>query len=744
MSAAAKKWAPVIGARPNMAPTYSVSDLVAVSLTAAVVAVWAEAAGGSFSLLALVACEAAFLAFYLVGSLFAGWRALTAGVLFNLPLRLLVGYAAVNTALFLLAWLSPLGIIANFGILLAVAASLFVATRPVRKPNGVAWEAAELCSARTIAGRDGNPLRVSISDDSVGLLVLGVSLAAATLWCQDSLHPISVQDNTVVFKPWIDGFYHAVHIRIFGASHGMASIEDFRMAGVPARLYHYGAYLTPALVRQASGIHSYTAFAGILAPMGVFFTGLGAYALVGSFWGAWPGLAACAALLLLPDGAQQGMRNTFMSYHWLTQISPSATYGLALLAVAWLFVMRGCTQGSRLQVLAGWLVAGILVFYKLHFFIASALLLLLVPPLFFRVDGVGLGPTESVAGGAGPCQGPASDRHRLGLRKRVLWAVSAVVVYGVTIVCVQKVPGVPLIRFDGSCIGKILSLVSSFTQPEALRDFLADRIGTGRPVLSNLLFGVPFVLLAALGLFAPLLVILAIRLRRRTFPLLVLFPFLLIANFLAMFLGLALDFSRSTPDELSHRPVVVVYFAVVAWVGGAAGLSLLESRRLGRIARPAMVCLAILLMAVPAFLGSGVQRMWAVSRMTRTMSQMSPVRVPIGLVRAAEYMRDHGGAQDIFQDSRFDRTYTVAALSERRAYAARTMTRMSYNSERVEQRADAIEHFMQLRDSAAVTATAREIGLRWFLLNPSDRVDWPAEIASQPAFELDGYRLYRF
>jgi hypothetical protein len=667
-----------------MATTYSVSDLVAVSLTAAVVAVWAEAAGGSFSLLALVACEAVFLAFYLVGSLFAGWRSLAAGVLFDLPLRLLVGYAIVNTALFVLAWLSPLGIITNFGILLAVATALFVATRPVQKPSG---------------------------GDSVGLLVLGLCLVAATLWCQDSIHPISVEDNAVVFKPWLDGFYHAVHLRIFGASHGASSIEDFRLAGVPARLYHYGVYLTPALIKQASGIASYTAFAGILAPMGVFFAGLGAYALIASFWGTWPGLAACMALLLLPDGAQQGMRNTFMSYHWLTQISPSATYGLGLLAVAWLFVTRGCAQGNRLQLLAGWLLAGILAFYKLHFFIASALLLWLVPPLFFHA--------------------------KIGLAKRALWAVSAVVVYGVTIMAVRKVPGVPLIRFDGSGVGEIFKLVKGFTQPGALRDFLVDRIGTGHPLLSNLLLGVPFVLLATLGLFAPLLVILAIRLRKRTSALLVLFPLLLIANFLAMFLGLALDFSRSTPDELSHRPVMVMYFGVVAWVGGAAGLSLIESRRLGRIARPLLICLAVLLMAVPAFFGSGVQQMWA-------MRKFSPARVPIGLVRAAEYMRDHGGVRDIFQDSKFDRTYTVAALSERRAYAARTMTLIRYNSERVEERVEAIDKLMDLRDPAAIAATARELGLNWFLLNPSDRVKWPEAIANRPAFEMGGYRLYRF
>ena len=256
-------------------------------------------------------------------------------------------------------------------------------------------------------------------------------------------------------------------------------------------------------------------------------------------------------------------------------------------------------------------------------------------------------------------------------------------------------------------------------------------------MLSNLTIGAPYVLLSALGLFAPLLVILAIRLRKRTSAVLVLFPLLLVANFLAMFLGLALDFRSSTPDELSHRPVMIVYFVVVAWVGGAAGLLLLESRRLGRIARPALIGLCVLLLAVPAFLGAGVQRMWA-------MRMFSPVRVPIGLVRAAEYMRDHGDSQDVFQDSQFDRTCAVAALAERSTYAARTLTIMSYNGDLLQRRIAFIERFMELRDAAAVAATAHQIGLRWFLLDPGDQIAWPDEIAQRPAFELDGYRLYRF
>ncbi|HZL21277.1 MAG TPA: hypothetical protein VFG23_26315 [Polyangia bacterium] len=670
--------------RPNLMLAYSLSDLAAASLAAAAVAAWSAAAGGEFSGRALVVCEAAFLAFYLVGSLFAAWGPFAAGALFDLPLRLLMGYAAVNTTLLVLAWLSPFGIVANFGIVSTVAVALFVAARPFRQQR---------------------------RENSVGLVVVGLSLAAATLWCQDSLHPVSVEGNTVVFKPWIDGFYHAVHLRIFGGARGASTIEDFRMAGVSARLYHYGAYMTPALIRQAAGIRSYAAFAGILAPMGVFLTGLGAYALFGSFWGKWPGLAAAAALLLLPDGAQQGMQNTFMSYHWLTQISPSASYGLALLAVAWLFVLLGCTQGSRLQLVTGWVIAAILAVYKLHFFIASALPLLLVPALFFR--------------------------RPLGVRKRVLWALSATAVYALTLVAVQRVPGVPTIRFDGSSVGEIFTLIKQFAQRGSLRDFLDGHLGVGQAWISNLTIGPCYVLLSAFGLFAPLLVILAIHLRKRTPAVLVVFPLLLVANFMAMFLGLALDFRSSTPDELSHRPLMIVYFAGVAWVGAAAGLLLLESRRLGGFARPALIGLAVLLLAVPAFLGSGVQHMWA-------MRMFSPVRVPVGLVGAAGYMRDHGDRQDIFQDSQFDRTCAVAALAERRTYAARTLTIMSTNTDLLQQRIAAVETFMELHDAAAIATTAHQLGLRWFLLDPGDQVAWPAEIAQRPAFELGGYRLYRF
>ncbi len=666
-----------------MTVTFSVGDIMTVALLAALVATWAAGAAGSFSAATLLACEVVFFAFYLTGSLFAAWTSLAAGVLFDLPLRLLVGYGVVNTALLAMAWVSPLGMIANFCVLLIVPAFLLVA-------------AGERKCAR---------------QSSVTLLAVGVCAVATTLWCQDSIDPTSDQGNWVLFKPWVDGFYHAVHIRTFAESHGASTIEDFRMARIPARVYHYGVYMMPAVIKQASNVHSYAAFAGILAPVGVLFTGFAAYAFFGSLWGRWPGFTACAALLLLPDGNQQFGQNTYLSYHWLTQISPSATYGLALLAVTWLFVIQGCTRKSRLQLCAGWLVSVILVAYKLHFAIASALLLLLVPAVAFR--------------GA------------LSLRARIAACLAACVVYAAVLTMGQVVPGMPVIRFDGSGVGEIQRLIQSFQVAGSLQDFMAERSGPLASAASNLIFGVPYVLGAALGVFLPLVCVLVFCVRARVPSLHTALPIFVLANFLVMFCGLALDMDSSTPDELSHRPLMIVYFFVVTWVGGLLGLMAETSRRFGRFAPRFVTGIAVVLMVVPLFFGSGVQ-------LLRGMPAISPLRVPKALVTLAEHMRTHGDRTDIFQDSQFDRVYALAALSERRPFVDHTLTRMSVRGDEVARRSAAVNRLMLMDKAPFVVATAHAFGVRWFVLQKGDRVHWPPELLDNPALEAGRFRLYAF
>lgn len=670
-----------LGVLRNSTITYSKSDLAAVSLIGATLATWLAVAGGAFSLRALLACEALFFAFYFTGSIFASIPALATGTSFELPLRLLFGYAVVNTALFALAWVSPLGIVSNFGVLLGLTLAVFFRAKR----------------------------RAEVRSSSASLWLIPLCLLATSLWCQDSISPRAEQGSVVLFKPWVDSFYHAVHIRIFAASHGASSIGDWRLAGVPARPYHYGMYMLPAFIKQASGIHSYTAFAGALAPVGVFFTGLAAYAFFASLWGAWPGFTAAAALLLLPDGAQQGVQNTFMSYHWLTQISPSATYGLAVLAIAWVFVIQGCLRSSRLQLFVGWSFAALLAAYKLHYVIASALLLLLVPAVFFRA--------------------------RIGRTQRALWVIAACAAYAIALVFVQSVPGVPLIRFDGSSLGEVLRLIQTFAKPSALRDYVARHVGANFSRGSNLVFGAPYVLFAVLGLFAPLLVVLVVRMRKRASVLSLLFPILLIANFLAMFFGLALDFTSNTPDELSHRPLMIVYFFVVAWVGGALGSIVSEAPRLARAARPLLIGLSTLLLAVPARFGPGVQNMWA-------MPQMSPVRLPISVVEVAEYIRCHGDSEDLFQDSQFDRFSELAALSERSTFVAHQLFLIPFREDLVASRSAIIDRLMRLRTAKAISATARAYGLRWFVHQRGETLAWPEEISSKAVLSTGALTLY--
>jgi hypothetical protein len=141
-------------------------------------------------------------------------------------------------------------------------------------------------------------------------------------------------------------------------------------------------------------------------------------------------------------------------------------------------------------------------------------------------------------------------------------------------------------------------------------------------------------------------------------------------------------------------------------------------------------------MVVPAVFGSGVHRMWALSMIS------PPLNVPTGLVHAVRFVRDHSDPRDLFQDSRFDRYAAVSGLSERRPFVARSLTRIPAHAELVEERVEMVEQWAALRDAAAITENARKLGIRWFLLTRGDTVNWPAEIA--PAFEEDGYKIYRF
>jgi hypothetical protein len=661
-------------------------DVAAILACAATFTGWAWAATGTFAFSVFVVSAATWGAFYVTGSLVAGTRIAT-DLHFDWPLKTLIGYAIVNTGLLLLAFTSPLSIRSDFGLVLAAIALTLAASRR-RMHLGTTREALP------------------------GLACCILSLAAATFWTQDCLRPTRAYGQFTVFKPWLDGFFHASFIRTLGAAHGAASIEDYQMAFVPAGFYHYASYMTPALLKAFSHLPAYGVYVGSMVPQGTFVTGLAAYALVRSWWGAGPGLAAAAALLLLPDGSHQGSHNRLLSYHFMQVVAPAGAYGVSLLALAWLFMVRGCAARQRAQVLAAWFLAALAVIYKAHLFVANALLLWTFPALFLS---------------------------GLTLRRRLEWLVLAAGSFCAVITWTNRVPAMPLLRLDGSATKAFLvRLIFPSTRPGLFRDLFGSHLVSeaARPEL--LFYGSLFLVASIFGAFILAYGALAGRLRSRiTLPVLYL-PAIFIVNFVVMALGLAFnDRGVGWPEELLHRPFVWPYFLLAAWVGGAAALAGLGARvPLSRTTRALCATAVVVLLGVPATLGRGIQRMWPWS--------WSETLVPDPLVEAAAFVRAHGDAQDVVQDSRYDPQVVFSALSERRAWAIRSTWAIYHRNPVLERRVDLVEQFRRLGDAEQIRLTARDLRISWFLLQPGDGTSWPESILAHPAFESDGYRLYRF
>jgi len=112
------------------------------------------------------------------------------------------------------------------------------------------------------------------------------------------------------------------------------------------------------------------------------------------------------------------------------------------------------------------------------------------------------------------------------------------------------------------------------------------------------------------------------------------------------------------------------------------------------------------------------------------------------VVQVAHYMRDHGDPKDVFQDSGFDRLYTLAALSERRAFVAHTLVVMPFYADLVHSRSAIVDRFTSMRRPKAISSAAHAFGFRWFVHQRGDRLDWPDEIKRSAVLATGPLTLY--
>ncbi len=619
----------------------------------------------------------------------------TAGLVTNragLSFQFLCGFFVFNTLLFLLALVSPLGMLTNVSML-SLCALVLTAVGPGRRVRAEDDEVDELPS----------------------LLCIMVGGAAATFWCSDAQPPMLIEGQRVVIRLWKDVFIHAREISAFAQAHGVGTIHDIKLAGAPAQLYHFASYLSAASIAVLTGASALEVYASFQLPLGIFLTGLAAFSLIAAIWGGWPALAATVAVVLLPDAYQQGFANRYLSYNFLAQVSPGMLYGVACAAIAWMFILEACSNGKYCSILVGYFFLALCLVYKAHIFVANALLVLIYPCLFFP---------------------------GLRARWRLVIGTALVGLFAAVVYLSQQFDRVPILRLDGSgIVGYLLLLLDDF-DPGMLKTFFT-RFFT-QEEHSRLLQGIVAVAMIALSTFGmwiaatPLVVALV---GRMSTPAVVSFPLLIIANYLVMSVGLAADtHGIGTTDELMNRPLVWAYFVVAAWTaGGAYVLAIGEGPPRSWLARISVLALVCLGLAGPLFLSRNLQTFPARQGYAKYEEFNS---IPLCLVRASKYIRDHARPDDIIQDAENDPRFVVSALSERQLFAGKSL--FGGSAQEHQERLDGLAAFRGMRNAEALKAYATSQDISWYVLHPGSAVSWPASFLEQPIFDCDGYRVFHF
>jgi len=647
---------------------------------------------------ALPACAslALLLGLYLLyGHVFALASARLFRNTMGMPFQLLCGYFMFNTALFVVALCSPLGMALDVAILGAAGAVAAFALRKRAVPPATLASGFEAWAPW------------------LAVLIAG---AGATIWAGDVQAPLQAQGDNTIFRVWPDVYIHVREISVFAQAHGLPTIHDIKLAGGPAPLYHFASYLSAAFINALGGASAMQVYASFQLPFGILLTGLAAYCLVGKVLGPWPGVAAAAAVTLLPDGFQQGFANRYLSYYFISQVNLGMLYGIACAALAWLFVVDGCRRGKFQTVLLGYVFLGICLFYKAHIFVANSYLLMMFPVLFFT---------------------PLQRRWRVAI------GLAATVLFVAAVAFSQTNPRVPVMRLDGSGISDYLLILLHDYEPGALKSFFTRVFleeSHSKPL--QLVYVVAMLSLSTFGLWTLLLPAAVAGARKRVGLPLLCFPLLVVANYIVMAVGLAQDTRGvGTPDELTNRPLVWAYF-----VAAAFGAGLLYRNWAGRVLPNQPLqrgLLAAALLAV-ALCGTGYSapdlQTFPERKHMETFSEMNAV--PTCLVNAGAFIRTRGKPTDIIQDSYGDQRFVLTALSERQLYVGST----GFGGTQHEQaaRQDAVRGFMRMDDAAQLQQFTAARGIAWFLAYPGQVLGWPADVAGKPAYACGGYRLYRF
>lgn len=603
----------------------------------------------------------------------------------------LVGFLIFNSSLFLMSLVTPLGVPFIVGLFFFVALIM------------------------VIAGGMRNGLVITFVGPVPSLIAVVVSAVAASIWCTDALRGQIVDQQSVIFPVWQDMFVHAREISVFSQSHGASTIGDIKLSGTSAPIYHFASYLAAAAAMAFTGGHAIDVYSSFQLPFGILLTGLASFALISSFWGAWPGVAAAAAVLLVPDSYQQGFGNRFLSYNFITQVNLGMLYGISCAAVAWIFVINGCRRGRLILVFIGYCFFAVCLFYKAHVFVANAFILMMYPIAFFP---------------------------NIRTRIRFFLGLAALMLFVIVVTYSQTMSRIPVLRLDGSGISQYIQILLDNSDVGSLRNYF--RRFFFQEQHSKALQGVVAVLMIAVSTFGIWLIAFLISVgfaRKKIVPMIILFPLFVIANYVIMAVGLAIDTRGvGAPEELLNRPLSWAYLVIVSWTAGALYYVFLgdsaPSKFSGRVSAGVVLALG--------FLGIGYYstnlQTYPTWRGYASFAQFNAAA--LCFVKAAEYIRTNSGVNDIVQDSENDPKFMMTAISERQLFVGETSFGGATNT--YKKRLIDLSSWVQMSNPVAIRTFALENRIGWYLKHPLTPNSWPADIRKDGGFTCGEYGVYHF
>lgn len=547
--------------------------------------------------------------------------------------------------------------------------------------------------------------------DWTGLLGLALCAVVTVMWCHEVAETPAMLAAERHFPAWSDHFIHGGVISQFGDPRAVDR-GSIQMGDYPKPLYHYASYVLPAVFAAPLDLPGLPLSTSVWLPLGFFTMCAGAYSLGTVLAGPAGGIAAVAALTLLPDASNYGLRNGLFSFHWNVLTHPGAPYaiGVCLLAIALLQQWHG--TGRRRPLAAALCLAAGLLPVRVHLFALGF---------------------PALLAGAAAFSGT--------LRRRVI-------LLGITLLgFVLFVFGFYALTGYERALEVFIANVHTLHKPTAYEGWYQSLLeARGRSVA--VAAGVLAVLVASLGaLVVAYPVVLALTLRKRALGAGDGVAIAMVACYILLMVSAPIPQHGDT-TEFTQRPFVLLYAVIAAWTAAALVQSVALRVQLG----PRGVWIAMLAASTLA-----LPLLWpqtgalGLPKFAWGWRHLTYYSVEDGLPEAAKFLRGNFRPGDVFAAQGLtlewvatDVATKMTSLTGAPAYLARPFVHISKGGRRQEvalERYAALAQVAAEQSASAALARLREIGIPWYVVVGSAGPRWDPQ-RREAAFAAGDVAVY--